>query len=110
MMIKTTIRFLNWLPLASGLWKLNVDEASKGSLGLARGGGRLCENRCHILFAFSYFYDIQTNTSTKAMEIWDGMLLFEDHHFHDIVLESDSHELVEMLCAISCLHWRLKNV
>ena len=43
------------------------------------------------------------------MTIQDGLLLFEEQ-LHDIILDSDSHVLVEMLHASSSLHFQLKNI
>ncbi|CAA6674009.1 unnamed protein product [Spirodela intermedia] len=62
-----------------------------------------------IIFAFSYFYNIQTNTAAEAMAIRDGLLLCEERNLHDIVIESDSRVLVQMLRAGSCSHWRLQS-
>ena len=90
--------------------KLNVDGASRGNPGQAGGGGILCDHRGRIIFAFSYFYDVETNTAAEAMAIPNGMLLFEALDLRDIVLESDSCVLVDMVRSGHCTHWQLKSV
>ena len=69
-----------------------------------QGGGILRNYRDHILFAFSHFYDIQTNTIVEAMAIRDSLLLCEAHNLQDIVLELNSRLLVDMLCSVHCSH------
>ncbi|CAA7397120.1 unnamed protein product [Spirodela intermedia] len=46
---------------------LNVDGAARGNPGPAGGGGILRDHTGSIIFAFSYFYNIQTNTAAEAM-------------------------------------------
>ncbi|CAA7403208.1 unnamed protein product [Spirodela intermedia] len=53
--------------LAVHEWKLNVDEASQGNPGPSGGGGILHDSTGCILFAFSNFYNIRTNTEAEAM-------------------------------------------
>ena len=72
-----------------------MDEASRGKCSLV-GGGILHDDIGHILFAFSDFYDGQTNIATQAMEIGGNL--------HDIALESNMQMLVEMLHVGSCVH------
>ncbi|CAA7399338.1 unnamed protein product [Spirodela intermedia] len=106
----TTIRSVRWTPPRVGQWKLNVDGASQGNPGPSGGGGILHDSTGCILFAFSNFYNIRTNTEAEAMAIRDGLLLCEEQNITNIVLESDSKVLVDMLRADSCPHWRLKNI
>ena len=87
-----------------------MDGASRGNHGQARGGGILCDHRGRIIFAFSQFYNVYTNTAVEAMAIRDGLLLCEARDLRDIVLESDSHVLVDMVRSGHCTHWRLKSV
>ena len=58
-----------------------MDGASRSNPGQAMGGGGeggiLCDYCGRIVFSFSYFYDIQTNTIVEAMAIRDGLLLCE---------------------------------
>ncbi|CAA6662919.1 unnamed protein product [Spirodela intermedia] len=53
--------------LAVHEWKLNVDGASQGNPGPSGGGGILHDSTGCILFAFSNFYNIRTNTEAEAM-------------------------------------------
>ncbi|CAA6674094.1 unnamed protein product [Spirodela intermedia] len=111
---RTTIRSVRWTPPRAGQWKLNVDGASGpsgggGNSGPSGGGGILRDSTGCILFAFSNFYNIRTNTVAEAMNT-DGLLLCEEQNIINIVLESDSKVLVDMLRADSCPHWRLKNI
>ena len=88
-----------WTPPHLGHLKLNVDGASRGNPCPAGGGGILRDHCSRISFAFSHFYYVQTNTSAEAMAIRDGLLLCEARDLRDIVLESDSCVLVDMLHA-----------
>ncbi|CAA7405713.1 unnamed protein product [Spirodela intermedia] len=88
-----------------GHLKLNVDGAARGNPEPVGGRGILRDPTGSIIFAFSYFYNIQTNTAAEAMAIRDGLLLCEERNLHDIVIESDSRVLVQMLRAGSCSHW-----
>ncbi|CAA7395566.1 unnamed protein product [Spirodela intermedia] len=108
--LTTTIRSVRWTPPSVGRWKLNIDGASQGNPGPTRGGGILRDSIRCILFVFSNFYNIQTNTVAEAMAIRDDLLLCEEQNITNIVLESDSRVLVDILRADSCPHWRLKNI
>ena len=108
--IRTSVHFVMWAPPQLGHLKLNVDGASRGNPGQAGGGGLLRDHRGRIIFAFSLFYDVQTNTAAEAMAIRDGLLLCEARDLRDIVLESDSRVLVDMLHSGHCMHWRLKSI
>ncbi|CAA6660791.1 unnamed protein product [Spirodela intermedia] len=103
------MRTIYWRPPPIGHLKLNVDGAARGNHGPTRGGGILRNHTWSIIFAFSHYYDVQTNTAVEAMAIHDGLLLCEEHKLHGIVLESDSRVLVEMLRAGTCSHWQLKS-
>ncbi|CAA6669476.1 unnamed protein product [Spirodela intermedia] len=92
-----------------GHLKLNVDGAAHENPGLAGGGGNLRDHTRSIIFAFSHYYNVQTNTVAEAMAIHDGLLLYEECNLHGIVLESDSRVLVEMLRVGTCSHWRLRS-
>ena len=108
--IRTSVRFVMWTPPQPGHLKCNVDRASRGNPGEAGGGGILRDHCGHIIFAFSHFNDVQTNTAAEAMAIRDGLLLCEARDLRDIFFESNSHVLVDMLCLGHCTHWRLKSV
>ena len=56
--IRTSVRFVMWTPPQSIHLKLNVDGASRGNPGQARGGGILRDHRGCIIFAFVDFYDV----------------------------------------------------
>ncbi|CAA6655179.1 unnamed protein product [Spirodela intermedia] len=86
----TTVRSVRWTPPRAGQWKLNVDGASQGNPGSSGGGGILRDSTGCILFAFSNFYNMQTNTVAEAMAIRDGLFLCEEQNITNIVLESDS--------------------
>ncbi|CAA6662395.1 unnamed protein product [Spirodela intermedia] len=106
---KISTQVVRWrLPLVEHL-KLNVDGAVRGNPRLAGGGGILRDHTESIIFAFSYFYNIQTNIAVEAMAIRDSLLLYEERNLHDIIVESDSRVLVQMLGAGSCSHWRLQS-
>ena len=75
--IRTNVRFVMWTPPQLGHLKLNVDGASRGNPSQARGGGILRNHRGRIIFTFSHFYDVHTNTAAKATVIRDGLLLCE---------------------------------
>ena len=108
--ILTSVRFFMWTPPQPRHLKLNVDGASRGNPSHVGGGGILRDHRGRIIFAFSHFYDVQTNIAAEAMSIWDGLLLCAARDLRDIFLESDSRVLVDMLCSGHCAHWRLKSV
>ena len=42
-----------------------------------------------FFFSFSYFYDIETSTTTKTIVMHDGLLLCEEHKLYDIIIEYD---------------------
>ena len=44
------------------------------------------------------------------MAIRDGLILCEARDLRDIIIESNSRVLVDMLCSRHCIHWRLKSV
>ena len=108
--IWTSIRFVMWPPPQPRHLKLNMDGASRGNPGRAGRGGILRDHYGRIIFAFSHFYNLQTNTAAKARVIRDGLLLCEAHDLRDIVLESNSRVLVDMLHSGHCTHWRLNSV
>ena len=94
--IQTSVRFVMWAPPQPGHLNLNVDGSSRGNPGHVTGGCILLAHCGHIIFAFSQFYDVQTNTAAEAMAIRDGLLLCEACDLQDIVLELDSRVLVDI--------------
>ena len=82
-----------------------MDKASRSNPGPTGGGRILRDYRGWIIFSFSHFYDIQTNTAIEAMVVQDGFLLYEARDLRDIVLESDSRVLVDMLRPRHYAHW-----
>ena len=49
----------------------------------ARGGGMIHDHTSCILFAVSYSYDAQTNTTTEAMATGDGLLPCEERDLRE---------------------------
>ena len=108
--IQTSVCFVMWTPPQPRHLKLNVDGVSTSNPGQAGRRGILLDHRGCIIFAFLHFYDVQTNIAAEAMAIRDGLLLCEARDLRDIVLESDSRVLVDMLRSGHCTHWQLKSV
>ena len=99
-------QIVHWIKPRTGHLKLNINGAVQGNPRPTGRGGIL---RDHADTDY-HFYDIQTNTAVEATAIPDGLLLCEEHNLQNIVLESNSHILIDMLQAGSCCHLRLRNM
>ncbi|CAA6673961.1 unnamed protein product [Spirodela intermedia] len=69
-------------PSPIGHLKLNVDGAARENPRPVGGGGILRDHIGSIIFAFSHYYDVQTNTAVEAMAIHNDFLLCEECTTH----------------------------
>lgn len=65
-----------WTPLPPGVFKLNVDGASKGKLGPLCAGGVLRNSKGKVLLMFFKSRGIQESNETEVLAILEAIRLF----------------------------------
>ncbi|MQL84301.1 hypothetical protein Taro_016810 [Colocasia esculenta] len=91
-------RIVRWLLPSTGRFKLNVDGAFKRSMGIAAGGGVLRNDRGDVIFCFANRYPhIRSSLETEALALRDGLSLCCSHAVNNILIESDSLVLVQVI-------------
>jgi ribonuclease HI len=69
---------------------LSFDGASKGNLGLAGGGGIIESPNAETTISYALCLGIETNNSTKSMELWQGLSQARKHGVQNLVIVANS--------------------
>ncbi|MQL95383.1 hypothetical protein Taro_028055 [Colocasia esculenta] len=89
---------VKWLHPPSGILKLNVDGAFKLAAGGAGGGGILRDHKGICVFTFTKNYQgIISTLAAEALALCDGLTICCSKGFMDIVVETDSLNLVQIV-------------
>ena len=100
---------VHWCRPMAGCFKLNVDGASRGNPGHSGGGGIIRNHRGEMIKAFSNYYGVCTNMVAEFRALEEGLFLAIELglELSELVVESDSKVLVEMLKKSKCDQWQL---
>ncbi|OIS98250.1 hypothetical protein A4A49_62368 [Nicotiana attenuata] len=96
-----------WRKLVSGYVKLNVDGCSKGNPGSARGGGIIRDHHGDLVMAFFDFYGICSNNFAEVKAVLQGIQMCCHHGLKNIVVESDSLLIINMINRKTKAHWQI---
>lgn len=100
---------VTWAKPSRGLLKFNIDGAAKGNLGKAVGGGILRDYQGKMVVAFYMCFEDGTNMKIECRAAIEALLICKQMEVKKIILEIDSHVLMQMLKANKCNQWRLKQ-
>ena len=73
------VKWVSWLYPPEGRLKLNIEGASKGNLGLSRGGVIIRNHWGQFVLAGSYSYDKCTNMEAEIRSLLDGLSLIHNY-------------------------------
>ncbi|MQM09842.1 hypothetical protein Taro_042722 [Colocasia esculenta] len=92
----------------TGILKLNVDGAFKIVAGVAGGGGILCDHKGICVLAFAKNYQgVISALDAEAHALWDGLMICCSKGFLDIMVETDSLNLVHIVTGHTPRPWEL---
>ncbi|MQL96108.1 hypothetical protein Taro_028780 [Colocasia esculenta] len=99
---------VKWMHPPTGRLKLNVDGAFKLSVGGAGGGGILRDHEGSCVFAFATNYqEVIFTLDAEARALRDGLTLCCRKGFLDIMVETDSHNLMQIVTGQMTRLWAL---
>ncbi|XVF65187.1 hypothetical protein PTKIN_Ptkin09bG0226900 [Pterospermum kingtungense] len=101
---------VNWVNPDAGFMKFNTDGASSSSSGLAGNGGVLRDHRPSFNIAFSKAVGYADSNLGEMLAAKEAMLLFSKSPWansSNLILESDSTNMVKWLSEPSSTPWRL---
>ncbi|MQL95653.1 hypothetical protein Taro_028308 [Colocasia esculenta] len=102
---------VKWLHPSPGRLKLNVDGAFKLAAGGAGGGGILRDHKGICVFAFAKNYQgIISILAAEALALCDGLTICCSKGFMDIVVETDSLNLVQIVTGQIPHPWELSCI
>ena len=78
-------------------FKLNTDGSSRGNPGPAAGGGVSRDCTGSVIFAFSEFFGTRTSLQAEFMAMLLGISICNHLHIQNIIVESDSASMIDML-------------
>ncbi|MQM06938.1 hypothetical protein Taro_039772 [Colocasia esculenta] len=92
----------------TGRLKLNVDGAFRFAAGEARGGGILRDHHGRCVFAFSTKYQgVFSALDAETHALRDGLVICSNHEILDILVETDSLNLMQIVTGQVSRPWEL---
>lgn len=86
-----------WTPPPPHMIQLNFDRACKDNRGKAGYGGIFWNHKGNVLLTFLGSVGRDTNNSAELEGLWQGLLLAELHGYSPLIIEGDSHILINMV-------------
>ncbi|KAH0726142.1 hypothetical protein KY284_002007 [Solanum tuberosum] len=102
------IRCIRWIKPIK--YKLNTDGYSKGNPGKAGGGGILRNERGHLIMAYAEYFGECSNNMSEAKAILFGIEWCLDKGFTNILVESDSMLIINMINGKAKTPWQIKHI
>lgn len=102
------IRCIKWIKPIK--YKLNTDGCSKGNPGKAGGGGILRNERGHLITAYAEYFGECSNNMSEAKAILFGIEWCLDKGFTNILVESDSMLIINMINGKAKTPWQIKHI
>ncbi|MQM12600.1 hypothetical protein Taro_045520 [Colocasia esculenta] len=97
---------VRWFTPPSGRLKLNVDGAFKSTSGEAGGGGIVRDQNGNMLCAFAHAYHgLNSSLAAEALAMRDGISMCCRNGISKVMIETDSHNLVQIMTAQQACHW-----
>ncbi|MQM19707.1 hypothetical protein Taro_052717 [Colocasia esculenta] len=99
---------VRWFTPPSGRLKLNVDGAFKSTSGEAGGGGIVRDQNGNMLCAFAHSYHgLNSSLAAEALAMRDGISMCCRNGISEVMIETDSHNLVQIMTAQQACQWDL---
>lgn len=102
--VGSTAREVVWTPPLGNIIKVNVDGSSLGNHGPAGFGGLIRNNAGEWICGFSGSCGYADNLTAEVHAIKHGVELAWDKGFKDVILESDSKCVLDLLTTPNNLH------
>ena len=83
-----------WKSPPHGFLKVNIDEASKGNLGLAAFGGVIRDEHDKIKEIFHCHLGKETNNIAELMALEQFLEILVDSNSHNVIIEADSELII----------------
>ncbi|MQM08017.1 hypothetical protein Taro_040864 [Colocasia esculenta] len=107
----TTPIVVKWMHPPTGRLKLNVDRAFKLVAGSARGGGILRDHKGRCIFSYAMKYqEVVSALDAEARALWDGIKTCCNQGILDIMVETDSLILMQIVTGQKPHLWELTCV
>lgn len=87
--------------------KLNCDGRCRGNPSNSGGGGVIRDNNGVVKIAYSSHFGNGTNNASELKAILEGIHLYKNFHFFNVIIESDSHVVVNWFWKDRCTLWYL---
>ncbi|MQM13529.1 hypothetical protein Taro_046455 [Colocasia esculenta] len=104
-------KIVRWLTPPPGRLKLNVDGAFKMTANEAGGGGILRDHKGNMVCAFANpYHELKTSLHAEALALRDGLLMCCSRGAHDVLVETDSLNLVHIVTGQLPRPWDLSLI
>ncbi|MQM07048.1 hypothetical protein Taro_039884 [Colocasia esculenta] len=104
-------KIVRWLTPPPGRLKLNVDGAFKMTANEARGGGILRDHKGNMVCAFANpYHELKTSLHAEALALRDGLLMCCSRGIHDVLVETDSLNLMHIVTGQLPRPWDLSLI
>jgi len=101
-------RMLKWKSPPMGWIKGNFDDTTKGNHGKATCGGVLRDHTCRIVDAIAIPIGISTSHKVEAMKTLYTMRLAMESSYHNLWMEGDSLNIINILNKKSPITWSIE--
>lgn len=101
---------VRWAPPVVGALKFNVDGASQGNLGHSGIGGVLRNSDEKILGSFFLNMGHGGAAEAELKAIWKTLIFYNQFHFRNLIIESDSTTVVGWVNSCSKRPWKWINI
>lgn len=78
------------------MYKINFDGASKGNLGHSGFSGLIRDHTGNNITIFLGYHGWDTNNSAELEGLWQGLLIAQEQHLFQLIVEGDSQILIHM--------------
>ena len=101
-------RVVLWSPPSPGVFKFNVDGATRGKQGLAGIGGVLRNSKGEVLFMFSKRVGVCDSNEAEVLASLEALRCFSRCFQGDLIVESDSSNAIAWVSNRKHFPWKFQ--
>ena len=95
--VSRTIILVTWRKPPEGRAKLNIDGSALGNLGVASGGGLICDHNGDWIARFSRALGSTNSIIAKLLALRDGLTLAKELCLNSLIVEMDALSVVQLM-------------